>query len=71
MFLLFYSPGGTFGAHGSLPHSQRQPSGATAPIYSPGPQARVGALQRICPHHQKLHPHLHRHQTRVVRYENE
>lgn len=59
-------PGGPFGTYRSLPHSQRQPSGPTAPIYSSGPQARVGSLQRICAHHQKLHPHLHRHQTRVV-----
>lgn len=59
-------PGGPFGTYWSLPHSQRQPSGPTAPVYGSGPQTRVGSLQRICAHHQKLHPHLHRHQTRVV-----
>lgn len=63
---LLNPPGGPFGTYRSLPHSQRQPSGPTAPIYSSGPQARVGSLQRICAHHQKLHSHLHRHQTRVV-----
>lgn len=68
IFVFFFCPlGGSFGAYRSLPHSQRQPSGPTAPIYGPGPQTRVGALQRICSHHQKLHPHLHRHQTGVVR----
>ncbi len=33
----------------------------------PGPQARVGALQRVRPHHQKLHQDLHRRQARVAR----
>lgn len=65
-FLRFHSAGGSFGAYRSLPHSKRQPSGPAAPIYSPGPQARMGALQWICPHHQELHTNLHRHQTRVV-----
>lgn len=59
-------PGGPLGTYWPLPHSQRQPSGPTPPVYSSGPQARVGPLQWICAHHQKLHPHLHRHQTRVV-----
>lgn len=59
-------PGGPLGTYWSLPHSQRQPSGPTAPVHGSGPQTRVGSLQRICAHHQKLHPHLHRHQTRVV-----
>lgn len=44
-YFIFHPPGCTFGAHRSLPHSQRQPSGPTAPVYGPGPQARVGALQ--------------------------
>lgn len=67
MILLDLPAGGSFGAHRPLPHSERQPSGPAAPIYSPGPQTRVGALQRVCPHHQELHPHMHRHQARVVR----
>lgn len=67
LFVVSIPPGGSFGAHRPLPHSQRQPGGPAAPLHSPGPQARVGALQRVCPHHQKLHPHLHRHQARVVR----
>lgn len=36
--------GGSFGAHGPLPHSQGQPGGPATPVYCPGPQARVGAL---------------------------
>lgn len=68
--IYFNPPGGSFGAHGSLPHGQRQPSGSTAPVYRSGPQARVGSLQWICAHHQKLHPNLHRHQTGVVRVQS-
>jgi hypothetical protein len=41
--------------------------GAAAPHDMPGPQARVGALQRVRPHHQKLHQDLHRRQAGVAR----
>lgn len=66
LILLVDLLGGSFGAHRSLPHSERQPGGPAAPIHSPGPQAWVGALQWVCSHHQELHPNLHRYQTRVV-----
>lgn len=56
------------GAHRPLPHGEGQPSRPAAPLHRAGPQARVGALQRVCAHHQELHPHVHRRQTRVVRF---
>lgn len=56
------------GAHRPLPDREGQPGGAAAPFHRAGPQARVGAVQRVCAHHQELHPHVHRRQTRVVRF---
>lgn len=40
-----FNPGGPLGTYWPLPHSQRQPSGPTAPVYGSGPQTRVGPLQ--------------------------
>lgn len=55
------------GAHRPLPDCKRQPSSAAASLHCAGPQARVGALQRVRTHDQELHSHVHGHQTRVVR----
>ena len=49
-----------------LPHCEGQPSGAAPPQHVSGPQARVGPLQRVRPHHQELHQDLHRCQARVA-----
>lgn len=56
------------GAHRPLPDREGQPSRTAAPLHRAGPQTGVGALQRVCAHHQELHPHMHRHQTRVVSF---
>ena len=58
--------GGSPGAHRTLPDGEGQPGGAAAPVHRAGPQAGVGALQRVRAHLQELHPHVHRRQTRVV-----
>ena len=43
------------GAHGALPDHQGQPGCTAAPHHLSGPQARVGPLQRVRPHHKELH----------------
>ena len=50
----------------TLPHCEGQPSGPASPQHVPGPQARVGALQRVRAHHQELHQDLHRCQAGVA-----
>ena len=47
------------GAHRPLPDSEGQPGRAAAPLHRAGPQAGVGAVQRVRAHHQELHPHVH------------
>lgn len=56
------------GTHRPLPDGEGQPSRTAAPLHCAGPQAGVGALQRVCAHHQELHPHVHRHQAGVVSF---
>ena len=58
--------GGSFRKDWPLLDCEGQPGSATASIHLPGPQTRVGGLQRICPYHQELHQDLHRRQTRLV-----
>jgi len=65
VFGIFHA-GGSFGEDWSLSDSQRQPNSTVAPLHLPGPQARVGPLQRVCSHHQELHQNLHRRQARVA-----
>ena len=59
-------PGGSPWEEWSLSDCQGQPGGAAPPKHLSRSQTRVGALQRVCAHHQELRPHLHWHQARVV-----
>ena len=43
-----------------------QPGCSASPYDVPGPQAGVGPLQWVRPHHQELHQDLHRRQARVA-----
>ena len=58
--------GCAFREDGTLSHREGQPSGPVEPQHVPGPQARVGALQRVRADHQELHQDLHRRQARVA-----
>ena len=49
----------SLGKNGSLSDSEGQPGGTAPPVHRSGPQARMGAVQRVCAHHQELHTHCH------------
>ena len=68
MFCFILSTGSSSGAHRSLPDGQGQPGGPASSVHLPWPQARVGALQRVCADHQELHPYSVGRQARVVSY---
>lgn len=48
-------PGGAPREDGQLPDGEGQPGGTAAPLHVPGPQARLGHIQRVRAHHQELH----------------
>lgn len=65
MLWIFYA-GCSLGAYWALPDHQGQPGCPATPHYLPGPQARVGVVQRVCAHHQELHQNVYRCEARMV-----